>query len=315
MRRYSNAGEVNQNSQVIPLSHNKPPVIYTHAMTHQNKNHDKRAKSVTLTLKEPSSIPVEADSICPDQFVDRNSKEIAALPVYFGRRRLCLGDLFSIQGEKSDQIIVEGDLSHVKKIGYGMTRGRIVVQGNVGLHTGAFMGGGEIVVEGNVSDKAGIHMEGGRLHIKGNAGHQLGAAYSGEKRGVNRGVILVDGNAGAEIGASMRRGLIVVMGDGGEFAGARMIAGSVFVFGHLGKRAGAGMKRGSIVAFGTCAPLLPTFRFESVYCPVFIRVFLERLRQWGVAIPPDAGDGLFRRYSGDINTVGKGEILIHASTE
>jgi formylmethanofuran dehydrogenase subunit C len=158
-------------------------------------------------------------------------------------------------------------------------------------------------------------MQGGRIWIHGNAEHHAGAAYPGEKRGLNRGVIIVNGNAGSEIGAVMRRGLIVVMGNVGEFAGARMIAGSVFVFGHLGKRAGAGMKRGSIISFGTSETLLPTYRFESVCQPVFLGFFLNRLQKWGVPITPEMGERSFRRYSGDITSLGKGEILIHEKHE
>ena len=83
-----------------------------------------------------------------------------------------------------------------------------------------------------------------------------------------------------------------------------MIAGSIFVFGHLGKRAGAGMKRGSIVALGTCEPLLPTYRFELIFQPVFLTIFFNRLRKWGLAVDPKMGAGLFRRYTGDINSLG-----------
>ena len=270
---------------------------------------------IILLPKEPLTIPIEADSVSPDVFVDRTRKDIITLPVYFGRRKVSIGDLFHVHGEKSDRIIIEGDLEHVKKIGYGMTRGKILVRGNIGQHTGAHMRGGEIVVEGDAGDKTGMNMNGGRIWIKGNAGHQLGAAYPGEKLGVNRGVIIVEGNAGSETGALMRRGLIVILGDTGDFAGARMIAGSLFVFGHLGKRAGAGMKRGSIVAMGTGEPLLPTYRFESVCEPVFVEIFCGYLRQWGVPIAPEVRQGSFRRYSGDINTIGKGEILIHDQHE
>ncbi len=270
---------------------------------------------VILQLKESSTIPIEADSITPDFLAERNHAAIKALPAFYGRRKVSLGDLFEVDGERSDRIVVQGDLQHIKKIGQGMSRGRIEVRGDVGPHLGAYMRGEEITVQGNAGYRAGAHMQGGRIWIHGNAGHQVGAAYPGEKRGVNRGVIIVNGNAGSEIGAVMRRGLIVVMGNVGEFAGARMIAGSVFVFGHLGKRAGAGMKRGSIIAFGTSASLLPTYRFESVCQPVFLRFFLNRLQKWGVPVTPEMEEGLFRRYSGDITSLGKGEILIHEKHE
>lgn len=267
--------------------------------------------AVVLRLKEPSTIPVEAESICPDLFVNRSNSEILDLPVYYGRRKKKLGDLFAVDGEKSNLITIESGVSNVKKIGARMTGGKIEVHGNVGRHVGASMRGGEIIVRGNAADKAGINMQGGRLWIKGNAGHQTGAAYPGENRGMNHGVIIVEGNAGAETGACMRRGLIAVLGDAGDFAGARMVAGSVLVFGHLGKRAGAGMKRGSVAACGSSEPLLPTFCPEAVMQPVFIKVILKYLKNLGVSFDPSLTEGFFQRYSGDINTVGKGEILIH----
>ena len=266
---------------------------------------------VSLRLKEPTTIPIEADSICPDHFVGCGQAEIEALPAFYGRRKVTLGDLFDVEGEKSDTIVLQGDLRHVKKIGQRMTRGHITVRGDVGMHLGAYMRGGEIVVEGNAGDWAGAHMQGGRLWIKGSAGHLLGAAYRGEKRGVNRGIIVVEGNAGREVGAQMRRGLIVILGDAGDFAGAKMIAGSIFVFGRLGARAGAGMKRGTIVALGDHAELLPTYRYECRFQPVFLRYYLLRLREWGLPIHDEYVEGSYHRYHGDLTALGKGEILIY----
>jgi len=286
------------------------------------------ANRVTLRLREPTTIPIEADSICPDHFVGRSRAEIEALPAFYGRRKVTLSDLFTVEGQDSDQIVVEacteqserGDpsgrasgrsLCHVKKIGQRMTRGFITVRGDVGLHLGAYMRGGEIVVEGNAGDWAGAHMQGGRIWIKGNAGHLLGAAYRGEKRGMNHGVIVVEGDAGREVGAQMRRGLIVVLGNVGDFAGARMIAGSIFVFGHLGARAGAGMKRGTIVALADHAELLPTFRYACRFQPTFLRYYLLQLQAWGMSVGDEYVEGFYRRYHGDITALGKGEILIY----
>ena len=44
-----------------------------------------------------------------------------------------------------------------------MTRGRITIVGNAGMHLGAYMKGGAIEVSGNVSDWLGAEMSGG-LH-------------------------------------------------------------------------------------------------------------------------------------------------------
>lgn len=265
---------------------------------------------VTLRRKEASSIPVEADSICTDRFVGRGPTEIAALPAFYGRRRVTLGDLFDVEGRGGDNITVAGDLRHVKKIGHGMSMGSITVDGDVGPHLGSYMSGGEIVAEGKAGDWVGAHMKGGRIIVKGDCGHFVGGAYSGETKGVTGGTIVVQGSVGREVGTRMRRGLIVVMGDTGEFAAANMIAGSILVFGRLGERPGAGMKRGTIAAFGEAPELLPTFRYACRFEPVFLRFYLRRLSEWGIWAETDLMDSCFRRHVGDVNGVGKGEILI-----
>ena len=270
---------------------------------------------ITLNLKISSTIPIEADSISPDIFINKSLDDISQLPVFYGRRRKKLKELFDIKGDNPDQIIVEGDLTHVKKIGYGMTHGGILIKSDVGKHTGAYMSGGEITVEGNVSDNCGSHMSGGIIKISGNAGHMLGAAYPGETHGMNQGIIIVEGDCGSDAGAYMRRGLIVIKGSTGDFPGVRMLAGTILVFGHLGKRAGANMKRGSIIAFGESEPLLPTFRLNSVYQPQYINLLLNQLRKEDSHIPVIPADAAFYRYSGDINSLGKGEILLYAHDE
>ena len=124
---------------------------------------------ITLQLREPGTMPIEADGICPDRTIGRSRAEIQALPAFYGRRKVTVGALFTVEGEDSDHILVEGDLSHVKRIGQGMSQGRIIVRGDVGLHVGAYMRGGEILVEGNAGDWVGAQMQGGRIWIKGDA--------------------------------------------------------------------------------------------------------------------------------------------------
>ena len=129
---------------------------------------------------------------------------------------------------------------------------------------------------------------------------------------MNRGLIIVEGNAGNEVGATMRRGLIVVLGDVGDFCGAFTIAGSIIVFGRLGARPGAGIKRGTIVTLQSDPPeLLPTFRYDCVYQPGFLRLVFQNLRAHGVTVKDEHLAGYYRRYSGDLNALGKGEILVY----
>jgi formylmethanofuran dehydrogenase subunit C len=112
----------------------------------------------------------------------------------------------------------------------------------------------------------------------------------------------------------MRRGLIAIGGDSGDFAGVSMIAGTIFLFGSPGLRTGAGMKRGSIGLFGGTTSgdepsLLPTFRFDCEYRPIFLRLFLSQLRQSGFPIEDHFWRASFHRYSGDLVALGRGEIL------
>jgi formylmethanofuran dehydrogenase subunit C len=265
-----------------------------------------------LQFRETGHLPIEAETISPDRLIGLTRVEVEALPVLKGRRRVTIGDLFVVDGDGGPDILLEGELSHVKRIGEGMTQGRITIHGNSGMHLGAHMRGGEIVVHGDAAGWAGAHMAGGTLWIHGNAGPMLGGAYTGEGRGMRGGVIVVEGNVGIRAGERMRRGLIIVGGDAAEFAGTRMIAGSILVLGRLGARSGAGMKRGTIVTWGGPAgELLPTFRYACCYQPVFLRYYLRRLEAWGLPVSAKQVSGYYRRYVGDINTIGKGEILVY----
>jgi formylmethanofuran dehydrogenase subunit C len=270
---------------------------------------------LVLRYHSTTTIPVEAEVIRPDHLADKTPAEIAALPVQHGNAQLPLGDFFSVAGDAADQeVVVEGDCTRVKMLGAGMRSGRLTIHGNVGMHLGAEMSGGEIRVHGNAGDWVGAELHGGRIHVHGDAGHLVGAGYRGSRHGMRGGTILVDGKAGNEVGSNMRRGLIAVGGDSADFTGVALIAGSVFVFGQPGVRTGANMKRGTIALFGKPAPLLPTFRFDCVYQPVFMRLYLSQLARWGFAPAQAHLDGSYRRYSGDLVSLGKGEVLFWQPT-
>ena len=261
-----------------------------------------------------TTIPVEAECVTPDALAGKSAAEVAALPVQHGNAAVPLGEFFTVTGDAGDgEVVVEGDCTRVKWLGAGMTRGRLTIRGHAGMHLGAEMVGGELVVYGNVGDWAGAEMRGGRLHVHGDAGHLAGAGYRGCRAGMRGGVLLIDGKAGNEVGSTMRRGLIAVGGDVGDFPGAALIAGSVFLFGRPGIRLGAGMKRGSVVVCGGEPALLPTFRYDCAYRPAFLRLYLRQLRAWGFAVRDEFLEGTYRRYSGDLVALGKGEVLVRAN--
>jgi formylmethanofuran dehydrogenase subunit C len=265
--------------------------------------------SMTLTLHTPPSVPIEAEAISPDRLQGLSETEVAALPVLHGNRRAELGDFFHVKGSCDGELRLEGNLERVKLIGCGMTSGRIIIDGNAGMHLGAAMRGGQIEVEGNASDWAGAEMLGGRIIVKGDAGHLLGSAYRGNRVGMLGGEIIIHGKAGNEIGNAMRRGLIAVGGSTGDFTGVNLLAGTIIVLGELGWRSGASMKRGTIVSMQD-ARILPTFNYAGTYQPVFLRMYLLHLRRLGLPVEDIYINGQYRRWSGDGIELNRGEILL-----
>jgi formylmethanofuran dehydrogenase subunit C len=263
----------------------------------------------TLILKESPTVPLEAEVISPDVMATLKHDEVRALPVFLGKRQYRLDDFFTVEGDGSDELEIRGDAGRVKWIGRGMTRGRLRVVGDAGMHLGAYMKGGTIEVTGNASDWVGAEMTGGLIHVRGNAGGQVGAGYRGSLAGMKNGTILIDGSAGIEIGMRMRRGIIVVRGPVRDFAGLQMKGGTIFLLGGAEIRTGAWMIRGTIVSLRPLQ-LMPTFSYACAYNPAFLRLYAKHLQSLAVSLPCDMKDGRYLRYSGDASVPGKGEILV-----
>ncbi|MBA4187510.1 MAG: formylmethanofuran dehydrogenase subunit C [Planctomycetaceae bacterium] len=262
-----------------------------------------------LTLRVPSSIPLELDGITPDHIANLSALEVAKLPVQHGNRTEPLGEFFTIGTDTFPKADLQfaGDTRNVKGIGAGMSSGFIYVENDVGMHAGARMSGGELVIDSGAGDWLGAEMRGGSIEVRGDAGNQVGAAYRGSRRGVTGGSIFIRGSAGDELGLLMRRGLIVVERDCGEFAGASLIAGTIALFGKPGLRLGAGMKRGTIIT--TREPELPpSFHFACEYRPSILHLIAKQLAAVGAV--PSFGKGFVRCYRGDVLTGGRGEVLV-----
>jgi formylmethanofuran dehydrogenase subunit C len=201
-----------------------------------------------------------------------------------------LGDLFALSGAPSGRIRFEGDLRAGDRLGAGLSEGSVVVESSVG-------------------HEAGIGMSGGVLDVRGDAGDRAGGAEPDARRGMAGGELLVRGSVGAEPGNRMRRGLLVVTGDIAARAGPAMIAGTVLVFGSAGRSPGIGSKRGSVVALGK-VEIPATYRYACTYQPDHVRLTLLRLRaRHGFEVEERHVTGLYRRYSGDLGDLGRGEIL------
>jgi formylmethanofuran dehydrogenase subunit C len=262
-----------------------------------------------LTVKQQPHVPLEAETVCPDVMAGLAEDAVRGLPVVLGKRQYRLDDFFEVEGPGGDEIEIRGDVGRVKWIGRGMTRGRIAISGNAGMHLGAYMKGGTIEVGGSVSDWIGAEMRGGLIRIAGDAGGQIGAAYRGSLSGMNGGTILIGGSAGIEVGMRMRRGIIAVKGRVRDFAGLQMKGGTIVLMGGAEIRTGAWMVRGTIVTLQPVR-LLPTFSYACEYNPAFLRLYARHLAALGFAIPVDPRDGAYQRYTGDTSVPGKGEILV-----
>ena len=262
--------------------------------------------TVWLTLRAAPSVPLDASCVRPDLFRGLDTGEIERLTVRHGREERPLGDFFDVAGEKSDDVVVEGDLQRVKHLGAAMEGGRLVIEGSAGMHVAARMSGGSVRVEGDVDAWAGAEMRGGTLEVRGSAGDSLGGAYAGATRGMTNGVILVHGRVGDRAGERMRRGTIAIRGDAGRYAGGHMVAGTLVLGGNAGLGTGVGMKRGTLIVGGK-VELLPTFRLACDYDPPVLPLLLSSLRRRGFSFP--FGGKSVRRFCGDFAELGRGEIL------
>ncbi len=242
-------------------------------------------------LKAPLQQRVDLSDVLTGSWTGLSAKELSTRPVYLERDGAArLGDLFTLHGHPEGTIRFVGELDQADRLGAGLTEGAVIVDGSVGR-------------------EAGLAQAGGTLDIGGDAGPRAGAAPLGFKRGMTGGELIVRGSAGAEGGAAMRRGLLVIVHAAGDRTGLGMIAGTVVVFGSVGSEAGLWSKRGSVVALGRITPP-PTYSYACTCQPSYLRLLLTRLRAgYGLPVRPRHLNGLYRRYSGDMAELGKGEIL------
>ena len=265
--------------------------------------------TVTLSLRAPVDAALDVDGVTADRLAGLAEREIAALPAWLGARKAELGDFFSVRGERSARVRVEGALAQVHGLAAGTTGGEMVIDGDAGRLVAAGMTGGSVEVRGNVADEAGAAMAGGTLRVTGNAGDRLGAAVPGTSKGMTGGEIVIGGSAGADAAARARRGLVVVAGNAGHYAARAMIAGTLLVLGRTGAEPGRASKRGTIIAVGGIEVPI-TYWHACTFQPPHVRLTLTYLRRrYRLAIDDRVAGGAYRRFCGDAGNPGRGEIL------
>jgi formylmethanofuran dehydrogenase subunit C len=225
---------------------------------------------VKLKLKKKPNYPLEAETITPDNFAGKSAAEIKKLIVYHGNEEKTIGNFFDVTGSGGEvndtKIIIDGDLSNVKRIGEKMTEGEIIINSDVGMHVGDRMTGGRILVNGNADDWAGAMLNGGELEITGDAGHYVGAAYRGFWKGMKDGIIKVKGKIGNEAlswvnGSKPRKRFpTLICGGAGSFLGVHGHGGTIIVEGDTDRCTGADQVRGIIVVKGKISRILPSYK-------------------------------------------------------
>jgi len=271
---------------------------------------NKRMAEIKLKLKKEPDFPLEAEVISPDQFANKTGAEIKKLTVYHGNEEKSIGDYFDVSGKAGEvedlKIIIDGDLSMVKRIGELMTGGEIVINGNVGMHVGSQMKGGKITVNGNADDWAGAMLNGGELTITGDAGHYVGAAYRGFWKGMQNGIIRVKGKIGDEAltwvsgSKPAKRFPTLICGGAGSFLGIHSHGGTIIVEGDCDRCIGADQVRGTIVVKGKVSRILPSY------------VKLGEVKEIEL-MNGDKITGKFNEYSGD-HSVAKNHSKIDKKT-
>jgi formylmethanofuran dehydrogenase subunit C len=246
--------------------------------------------------------PVLGECIGPDVFESKTVAEIEEFIVWEGNKRKRLRDLFRVEktagtSESNLQVRICGDVSEVQRIGTHITKGEIIIKGNVGMHLGEEMIGGKITIQGNVGGWVGSMMQGGTIEIHGSCADYLGAPYRGSNVGVHGGGrITVYGSVGNECGTHMRNGVIRIFGSAGQFAGFRMCGGTLYIGDGCGGRVGACMAGGKIVVGGCLESLLPTFTIDSV--------------KQKVKVEEDSVEGPFLVFLGDRAEDGRGKLYV-----
>ncbi len=214
-------------------------------------------------------------------------RDLAAATVVLHSRRMPIQEAFTMDGAPGDRLVLRGTDGRSDGIGEGLDGGTMIVEGDAGFY-------------------AGRGMKAGTLHVRGNAGDFFASAHPGTRRGMSGGVARVDGNVGDRAGEFIRRGIVVIGGDAGAYTGARGTAGTMVVLGQCGALAGWALKRASLVLARPPVSMPPGFGDAGLHEILYLRLLARRL---GIDPAPFAR---VRRFAGDMQAGGKGEILVAA---
>ena len=266
---------------------------------------------LTFRVRGAPEQRLDLSPLTPQRLAGKSEREISDIELQTTRRAVRVGDLFDVSNGSAEHIVVEGGSEKFDRVGEGINAGSITIQGDVGNRAGRAMAGGRLTINGNSGHWTASGMTAGLIEISGDVGDRLGGPLAGEVEGMNGGMVVVRGRAGAQAADRLRRGILIVEGDAGDDAGSRMLAGTLILCGSASARTGYLMRRGTIVLGASRGSLGPTFvdcggheltahRLIAAYVRESSPRSVELLR------------GSLRRFVGDTAVLGKGEIFVAA---
>ena len=261
--------------------------------------------ALQLRLREEPPERLDLSPLTPKALAGLSEAEIERIRVGTSRFGLCLGDCFAVKAGDVEAIRIEGGSARLDNLGEGLAGGSIEVEGRVGQRLGRAMQGGTIRVAGSAGPFAGTAARGGTIVIEGDAAERAGGALHGAMVGLDGATLVIRGLAGPRLGDRMRHGLIVAEA-AGDYVGSRMIAGTI-VAGTVGDFPGYGMRRGTLLV-GAHGLAVASFVETGVHQLVFARLLHRTVRPIAPHLADLASDRV-KRLSGDLATLGKGELL------
>lgn len=266
-----------------------------------------------LTLKEvpPKRLDLSPLSQLPHVPPERR----AELELWMARERLRLGELFELSGEDPKHVVLKGSCSKLDFLAAQAEGMTFEVFGDLGDYVGLQAKNCQMTVRGNVGHFAAAEMVGGTLLVEGNAGDFVGASLPGNRRGMQKGLVLIRGHAGDRLGDQLRSGNVLVEGDAGDFCASRVIAGTVAVMGKVGRLPGYGLRRGTLLLWEEPRDVPPTFGDCGENTLLYLKLWFERWQK--MALPsrfadPGVAFNRVRKFGGDLAATGMGEILVRA---
>jgi len=266
---------------------------------------------LTFQLKTAPAERLDLSPLTPSKLANMALTEMLGTVIGSTKRRLTVGDVFTVSGQPGDTVTIAGGTERLDFIGGGLDKGTLIVEGNAGICAGRGMSGGRLEIRGSAGPWLGASLKGGLISVKGSAGGHVGGWRAGESFGMIGGTVVIDGDAGARVGDRMRRGTIIIKGRCGTYAGSRMLGGTILAEQGFGAKPGVLLRRGTLIG-STAEEMLPTYADSGKHDLAILNILSKYLADSLGPLAPAPIPSTVRKFAGDLAAIGKGEILLTA---